>query len=540
VSVLKRRPFVLIIRDGWGHNPDPKQNDTNAIHQARKPVDDRLMKNYPNVLIRTSGEAVGLPDGVMGNSEVGHQNIGAGRVVDQEIMRINKAIRGGEFYKNESLVGAYEQARKTGGGMHIMGLCSDAGVHSILPHLYAILETAKRLSFPPDRVYLHAFGDGRDSPIDAGIKYIRQIEAKMREIGVGRVASVSGRYYAMDRNNFWDRVERAYRMFTAGEGHRAASAEEAFQYYYDHPTRDEQRGDEFIEPTVVCPGNSEPVTIQDGDSVVFFNFRGDRPREITKAFTFDEFPFTTKDKEGNETRLGFDRPKKLDLYYATLTAYEQGLPVQVMFPKPPKMKDMFGDYAGRLGIRQLRCAETEKFAHVTFFFNDYRDDPFPGEDRILVPSPRDVSTYDQKPEMSAPQVTEEVLKAISSDKYDVIVVNFANGDMVGHTGDIAAAKKAIQTVDAGVGRIVDATLAKGGHLIISADHGNSEQMIDPATGDAQRAHTTFDVPLIVVDDQLKGRRLREGGTLADIIPTALEMMGLEKPEVMTGESLLAP
>jgi len=538
VIKLHRRPLVLIIRDGWGHNPDPAQNESNAIHLARKPVDDRLMAEYPNGLIHTSGEWVGLPDGVMGNSEVGHQNIGAGRVVDQEIMRINKAIRDGSFFTNPALCGAYDRAAKTGGAVHIMGLCSDVGVHSILAHLYAILETAQRRGFDGSRVFLHAFGDGRDSPPDSGAEFIRQIEARMRQIGVGRVASVCGRYWAMDRNHFWDRVERAYLMLTQGKGRRAPSAEEAFRHYYANPTSKEQFGDEFVEPTLVCPNGAEPVTIRDGDSIVFFNFRGDRPREITKAFTFDTFPYVEKDRDGKESRRGFNRPAKLDVYYATLTAYETGLPVQVMFPKPPRMKDMFGDYTGRLGLRQLRCAETEKFAHVTFFFNDYRDEPFPGEDHVLIPSPRDVATYDQKPQMSAPEVTDAMLDRIASDTYDVIVLNYANCDMVGHTGDIRAAVKAVETVDAGVGRVVEAVLAKGGHLIITADHGNCEQMTEPGTNEPQRAHTTFDVPLIVVDNALKGRRLRKDGTLADIIPTALEMMGLEQPESMTGRSLL--
>jgi 2,3-bisphosphoglycerate-independent phosphoglycerate mutase len=539
VTELKRRPFVLIVRDGWGHNPDPAQNSSNAIYLADAPIDDRLMAEYPHVLIHTSGEAVGLPEGVMGNSEVGHQNIGAGRIVDQEIMRINKAIRDESFFSNEALLAAYDRAKQTGGHVHIMGLCSDVGVHSVLGHLYAILETGRRVGFDPSSVFVHAFGDGRDSPPDSGIEFIRQIEARMKDLGVGRVATVCGRYYAMDRNNFWDRVERAYRMLTEGTGHRVASAEEAFQRYYDNPTSNEMYGDEFIEPTVVCPDGTEPVTIRDGDSIVFFNFRGDRPREITKAFTFDTFPFVETDKDGTKNTRGFERPNKLDVYYATLTAYESGLPVQVMFPKPPRMEDLFGDYISRLGLQQLRCAETEKFAHVTFFFNDYRDDPFPGEDRALIPSPREVATYDQKPEMSAPQVTEEMLKRIASDQYDAIILNYANCDMVGHTGDLQAAIRATEAVDAGVGKIVDAVLASGGHLIITADHGNSEQLTEPGTTDPQRAHTTFDVPLIIVDDELKGRALRDGGTLADIIPTALEMMGLEQPAAMTGRSILA-
>ncbi len=538
MTTLKRRPFVLIVRDGWGHNPDPAQNDSNAIFLANTPVDDRLMADYPHTLIHTSGEAVGLPDGVMGNSEVGHQNIGAGRIVDQEIMRINKAIRTESFFSNEALLGAYDGAKQTGGSVHVMGLCSDIGVHSVLGHLYAILETGRRVGFDASRVFLHAIGDGRDSPPDSGIGFIRQIEARMKEIGVGRVASVCGRYYTMDRNNFWDRVERGYKLMTEGVGHRVASAEEAFRRYYDNPTSDEMFGDEFVEPTVVCPDGAAPITIKDGDSIVFFNFRGDRPREITKAFTFDTFPFTETDKDGKELIRGFDRPTKLDVYYATLTAYESGLPVHVMFPKPPEMEDLFGDYISRLGLKQLRCAETEKFAHVTFFFNDYRDDPFPGEDRALIPSPRDVATYDQKPQMSASEVTEEMSRRIATDQYDAIVLNYANCDMVGHTGDLRAAIKATEAVDAGVGKVVDAVLARGGHLIITADHGNSEQLTEPGTRDPQRAHTTFDVPLIVVDDALKGRSLRDGGTLADIIPTALQMMGLEQPRAMTGRSLL--
>lgn len=535
---LRRRPFVLIIRDGWGANPDPKWNHANAVHLARTPVDDRLMTTYPHVLIATSGEDVGLPDGVMGNSEVGHQNIGAGRIVDQEIMRISRSIRTGEFFENPVAVGAYKRAAETGGKVHILGLCSDAGVHSILDHLYACVELAKRTGFPGDRVFLHAFGDGRDSAPDSGIRVIREIEKHFAEIGAGRVASVIGRYYAMDRDNRWDRVEKAYRLLTEGQGRKAKSAEDAFQYYYDHPTDKSRFGDEFIEPAAVVPDDGEPVTICDGDSVIFFNFRGDRPREITRAFTNDEFPYTATDKDGSRKRMGFGRGKKLDLYYATMTRYEEDLPVKVIFDKPPRLKGIFGEHVSRLGLTQYRTAETEKFPHVTFFFNDYRDQPFDGEDRCIIPSPKDVSTYDQAPRMSADAVTQEMLKRIDSGKYDAIILNYANGDMVGHTGNLEAAIKAVEAVDECVGLVVDAALKAGGHLIVTADHGNCEQMIDPETGRPHTAHTTYPVYAIVVDDELKGQRLREGGRLADLMPTALDMMGLQKPREMTGESLL--
>jgi 2,3-bisphosphoglycerate-independent phosphoglycerate mutase len=536
---LRKRPFVLIVRDGWGSNPYPQWNNANAVYLARKPVDDRLMATYPHVLIHTCGEDVGLPPGVMGNSEVGHQNIGAGRIVDQEIMRITRTMRDGSFFEKPALKGAYERAARTGGAVHILGLCSDAGVHSVLEHLYGCVELGVKLKFPGERIFVHPFCDGRDSPPTNGIEYIRQVEAKLAEYKAGRVASVIGRYYAMDRDHRWDRVEKAYRMLTEGKGRLAPSATEACQYYYDHPTESSRFGDEFIEATVIAPDGKTPLaTIKDGDSVIFFNFRGDRPRELTKAFTLDEFPYRGKDKDGSEKLMGFSRGKKLDLYFATMTAYETGLPVQVAFVKPAKMPNIFGAYVAELGLKQFRSAETEKFPHVTFFFNDYRDEPFPGEDRQIIPSPRDVTTYDHKPEMSAHEVTETMLAAIRSGKYDAMVLNYANGDMVGHTGNLQAAIKAVETVDECVGRIVDATLQAGGCLIVTADHGNCEQMIDPATGRPHTAHTTYDVEAIVVDDGFKGRTLRAGGRLADLMPTALEMLGLTQPAEMTGKSLL--
>lgn len=536
---LRKRPFVLIVRDGWGANPFPEWNHANAVHLGRTPVDDHLMATYPHVLIHTSGEDVGLPDGVMGNSEVGHQNIGAGRIVDQELMRISRRLRDGSFFENKALRGAYERAARTGGSVHILGLASDAGVHSALEHLYGCVELGVRMKFPGDRIFVHAFGDGRDSPPNSGVDFIRQIEARLAKLGAGRVASVIGRYYAMDRDNRWDRVEKAYRLLTEGQGRPARSAVEAFQWYYDHPTEASRFGDEFIEPAVIAPDGRPLATIKDGDSVIFFNFRGDRPREITKAFTFDTFPYVGKDKDGTERQQGFARSRKLDLYYATMTGYEVGLPVEVAFEKPEKMPDIFGTYIAGLGLRQFRCAETEKFPHVTFFFNDYRDEPFPGEDRQIVPSPRDVTTYDQKPQMSAIEVTDVMVRAIESSKYDAMILNYANGDMVGHTGVLEAAIKAVETVDACVGRVVEAVRKAGGCLIVTADHGNCEQMIDPATGRPHTAHTTYDVEAIVVDDDLKGHRLHEGGRLADLMPTALALMGLAQPAAMTGRSLLA-
>ncbi len=533
------KPIVLIVRDGWGTNPYPVWNHANAVHLARTPVDERLMAEYPHVQIKTSGHDVGLPEGVMGNSEVGHQNIGAGRIVEQEVMRITGRIRDGSFFTNESLVGAFDRANQTGGNVHIMGLCSDGRVHSDLDHLYGLMELSKRTEFPGSRVYIHAFMDGRDTPPNNGIKYIQEIEAKCQEYKLNPVASVVGRYYAMDRDNRWDRVELAYRLLVRGEGKIFSTAIEALQHYYDNPSESSRSGDEFVVPSVIVPDGGKPATFSDGDSVIFFNYRGDRPREITKAFTFEEFPFANPEK--SDETLGFDRGKKLDLFYVAMTEYEKGLPVQVAFTKPPKMKNILGSYLAGLGLQQFRCAETEKYPHVTFFFNDYRDDPFDGEGRTMAPSPRDVTTYDQKPQMSANEITEAVLQRLASQDDDVMIINFANGDMVGHTGDLQAAIAAVETVDACVGKIVEAVLNKGGGLIITADHGNCEQMIHPETKGPHTAHTTYDVELIVVDERYKGKTttLREGGRLADIAPTMLTMLGLPQPPEMTGKSLIS-
>lgn len=530
------KPVVLIIRDGWGQNPYEKWNNANAVLLARTPVADAIAREYPRTLIHTSGFDVGLPEETMGNSEVGHQNIGAGRVVDQESVRITKEIRDGKFFQNRELNAAVDHCVAKNSSLHLFGIVSDAGVHGLLEHLYACLELCKKRNFT--RVYLHAFTDGRDSPPSYGLGYLRDTEAKMKEIGVGKVASVMGRYWAMDRDKRWDRVQRAYACITgvnpAGVSvHHEFTAADAVQHFYDKPEKDNMRGDEFIAPTMIgtTPDEVADSRVKSGDSVIFYNYRGDRPRELTAAFVLPDF-------------TGFERGQQLDLYYVTMTAYEEGSPVKVAYPKPPKMTDILGEYVSKNGLKQFRCAETEKFPHVTFFFNDYREEPFPGEDRAIVQSPKflpdgsPLTTYDQQPEMSAPGVCEETLKAINSGNYDLVVVNFANGDMVGHTGSLPAAIKACEAVDALVGKIIEATRKQGGSLVITADHGNAEQMIDPATGGPHTAHTIYDVELIVVDDRYKGTTLKSDGRLADVAPTLLKLMGLKQPEAMTGQSLL--
>ncbi len=534
---VKHRPCVLIIRDGWGWNPDPAGDHANAIKLARPPVDETLRTDWPFALVATSGLDVGLPRGTMGNSEVGHQNIGAGRIVDQESVRITRAIDNGTFFSNAELVAAVERCLARGTSLHLMGLASDEGVHSRLEHLFACVQLAARRGL--QRVFLHCFMDGRDSPPTSGLGFIEQIEAELSRIGVGQIATVCGRYWAMDRDNRWDRVEKAYRMLTQGEGQAAPSARAAVQRYYENPLDSNMSGDEFVVPTVISEDGRSPLaTVQDGDAVVFFNFRGDRPRELTRAFVLDTFPYRAVDKTGVELAMGFPRERKLDLFYVTMTAYEESLPVKVAFPKLPRMENIAGQYLSRLGLRQFRCAETEKYAHVTFFFNDYREEAFPGETRQLVPSPR-VDTYDQQPEMSAPQVCEAVNKRLETGVDDFVLVNFANPDMVGHTGSIPAATKACLVVDRCVGQLLETIKRLGGSAIITADHGNFEQMIDPDTGGPHTAHTTFPVPLHLFGDAFKGSALREGGRLADVMPTALSMMGLDVPEEMTGRSLIA-
>ncbi|QDT02776.1 2,3-bisphosphoglycerate-independent phosphoglycerate mutase [Rubripirellula lacrimiformis] len=530
---VRRKPVVLIVRDGWGENPNRDADATNAIVQANTPVSDRLMNEYPHALVKTSGEDVGLPAGVMGNSEVGHQNIGAGRIVDQEVMRITRAIRSGAFFTNPTITAAVQHVQASGGKLHVLGLMSDGRVHSDIQHAFAFIQVAKDAGLGRDRLAIHAITDGRDTSPTSGVKFVGEVEKKCEEIGAGHVASVIGRFFAMDRDFRWDRVQKAYDLLTKGSDRTAQSGTEAVQNYYDNPTTPSVTGDEFVEPTTIIPATGSPALVQAGDAVVFMNYRGDRPRELTKAFVYDDAQWS------NIQGGGFDRGQKIDnLYFATMAGYETGLPVHVIFEKPAKMPHILGEYISSLGLHQFRCAETEKYPHVTFFFNDYRDEPFNEEDRGMAQSPRDVSTYDQKPEMSAEEVASKVLAEIETGEADLIVVNFANGDMVGHTGVLAAAVSAVETVDACVGKVVEATLAKGGSLVVTADHGNCEQMVDPETGGPHTAHTTFDVPLIVVEPGLEGKTLRQGGRLADIAPTLLALMGLPKPAEMTGESLI--
>ena len=539
---------MLIIRDGWGENPHPEHDKFNAIRLAETPVTDRLMDQWPSTLVHTSGEEVGLDGGTMGNSEVGHQNIGAGRIVDQEILRITKAIRDDSFFYNPALKGALDHAARTGGCLHLLGLTSDGKVHSDIEHLFALMEMAARHKFPADRVCIHVITDGRDTPPKSALKFIRQIEAKIAEIGVGRIATVLGRYYAMDRDHRWGRVALAYACLTGSPMmHRSpevdgltvrpvTSAEEAVQYYYDNPTDDNRVGDEFIVPTRIRMEEKETWegNIRSGDAVIFYNYRGDRPRELTKAFT-------TSDRQWAAVRDGgFDRGTPLkDLYFCTMSSYETGLPVQIAFDRPPRMRSILAQAIAVHRLAQFRCAETEKFPHVTFFFNDYREEPFHGERRLLVPSPKNVTTYDQKPEMSAYGVCNGVLQRLASDDCEpFIVVNFANGDMVGHTGNLKATIKAVQVVDECVGLLVKAVLARRGSLIITADHGNAEQMWLPEENCPHTQHTTYDVPLTVVGEAFRGASLRDHARLADIAPTAMNMLGLKPPQEMSGHSLL--
>jgi len=536
VTRSQQRPCVLIVRDGWGENPDARWDHANAIKVAKPPVDARLRRDWPFTLIATSGLDVGLPEGTMGNSEVGHQNIGAGRIVDQESVRITKAVRDRTFFSNAELVAAVERCLSRDGRLHLMGLASDAGVHALLDHLFACVELAAQRGLKS--VFVHCFTDGRDTPPESGVGFVERIEGELRRIGVGTIASVCGRYWAMDRDDRWTRIEKAYRMLTLGEGQAAPSAREALERYYRNPVEPGMKGDEFVVPTVVSEDGRTPVaTVRNGDAIVFFNYRGDRPRELVRAFTYDDFPFRARDRAGQTRELGFRRGPKLDLFFVTMTEYETGLPVRVAFPKPPRMENIGGAWLAAHDLRQFRCAETEKYAHVTFFFNDYREEPFPGEERQVIPSPH-VSTYDQQPEMSARQVTDVMCKRIASGVDDLIVLNYANPDMVGHTGSLEAAVKACQVVDECVGQVLAAVSSAGGCAVITADHGNFEQMIDPATGGPHTAHTTYPVPLYVFGQPFQGVRLRDGGRLADILPTMLQMMGLEQPPEMTGQSLI--
>ncbi len=533
MTTTNRKPVVLIVRDGWGHNPNPEHNAFNAIHLATIPVNDRLLKEYPSTQVKTSGEDVGLPAGVMGNSEVGHQNIGAGRIVNQELMRITWAIRDGSFFKNETLKGSVAHVQKTGGVIHLLGLVSDGGVHSHVEHVKALIKFYKDQGVDPQRLMIHVITDGRDTAPNSGVGFVQQVEQQIAESGVGRIASIIGRFYAMDRDFRWDRVQVAYDLLTKG-AKVAKSPIEALKEYYANPISPSQSGDEFMQATSIetgaAPGNS---LIKSGDAVVFFNFRGDRPREISKAFILSDEEWKAVPKGG------FNRGKRLqNLYFATMVQYEDQMPVQVIFTKTERMKNTLGEVLTNHDLSQMRCAESEKHPHVTYFFNDYKKACFNGEYQLDIPSPKHVPTYDQLPSMSAGGVTDAVVNALKSNLFDFILVNFANGDMVGHTGSLKAAIEAVETVDAGVGRIVDAALEKGGSVVVTADHGNCEQMIDPVTGGPHTQHTTYDVDLIVVNNDGKKWTLRNGGRLADIAPTVLDLFGIKQPSEMTGQSLI--
>jgi len=524
-----RKPVLLVIRDGWGKNPDPTQDKFNAVAQARKPCDDMLHARYPVTLVRASGLDVGLPDGQMGNSEVGHENIGAGRIVDQELVRLNKLFSEKQLAQNPvwRAILARLQANPAA-KLHVMGIASDGGVHGMLEHLYGILQQAKDDGLASNRVFIHSFMDGRDTPPQSGLGYLQQVEAKVKAIGIGRIATVCGRFWAMDRDNRWERVQKAYDLLTGKSAVATAkSAVEAVQQYYDQPLSETQKGDEFVSPTAIVGADGKPLAaFANGDAVLFYNYRGDRPREITKAFVLDDF-------------TGFERGAKLDLYYATMTEYEKGLPVHIISGKPEKLKNILGEVVSQAGIGQFRCAETEKNPHVTFFFNNYRNEPFPGEDRACPASPK-VATYDLQPEMSAAEVTAKTKEAILSGKYGLIVVNYANPDMVGHTGSLPAAIKACEATDQGLGELLAALATQHGRAVILADHGNAEQMWDPVLNAPHTAHTLNLVEVFVVGEGFAAgkTRMRSGGRLADIAPTVLHLMGLPKPAEMTGESLV--
>jgi 2,3-bisphosphoglycerate-independent phosphoglycerate mutase len=505
---------VLIVLDGFGHSENPHSN---AIMAARKPNWDRLLRENPHGLISGSGEDVGLPDGQMGNSEVGHMNLGAGRVVYQDFTRITKAIRDGDFFRNPVIAGAVDKAVAAGKAVHILGLLSPGGVHSHEDHLHAMVDLAAQRG--ADKIFVHAFLDGRDTPPKSAEPSLKRMEEKMRDLGKGRVASLIGRYYAMDRDNRWDRVEQAYRLLTEGVGVRTcATAVEALQHSYA-----EDVTDEFVKASVIAAPGQAPAVIADGDAVVFMNFRADRAREITRAFVDEEFS-------------SFERKTRPQLAgFVMLTEYAASIKAPVAYA-PEGLTNTLGEYLAKLGKTQLRIAETEKYAHVTFFFSGGREEPYPGEQRILIPSPQ-VATYDLQPEMSAPQVTDELVRAIRSREFDVLVCNYANGDMVGHTGVFAAAVKAVEALDTCVGRLYEAVKETGGEMLITADHGNVEQMADPSTGQAHTAHTCELVPFVYVG---RPARIREGGILSDVAPTLLTLMGIPVPPEMTGKPLVLP
>ena len=502
------RPIAIIIMDGFGISPT---QEGNAIAHASKPNLERLWKEYPTTTLKASGLAVGLPRGQMGNSEVGHLNLGGGRIVYQDLTRISLAVEKGTFASNPVLHEAMNLARKGDSKLHLIGLLSDGGVHSHITHLYALLEMARSMDL--SRVFVHAILDGRDVPPRSALGYFRDLEEKFSQTGTGSTATVSGRYYTMDRDRRWERVEKAYRCLVYGEGLRAESAEEAVRKGYDRG-----ENDEFIMPTVV----DERGMVDDGDSIIFFNFRPDRAREITRAFVDKDFQeFATK---------------PIRVHYTCMTQYDATLNAPVAFPAE-NLTDTLGEVVSRAGLKQLRIAETEKYAHVTYFFNGGKEEVNPGEDRVLIPSPK-VATYDLQPQMSAYEVRDELLARLDSGRYDLVVLNFANPDMVGHTGIFEAAVKAVEVVDGCVGEIVNRILSLGGAVLLTADHGNAEKMQDSDTGQPHTAHTTNPVPISLITSDRKSYRLREDGILADVAPTALELMHIPQPEAMTGRTLI--
>ena len=510
------RPIVLTILDGWGFRA---ASEGNAIALARKPAYDQLLKSFPNTLIQTSGPYVGLPEGQMGNSEVGHMNIGAGRIVHMDITRIDLMIEDKSFYRVPLFLQAMERGRKQ--QLHLLGLLSDGGVHSQLAHLFALLDLARQNKV--ERVFVHCFMDGRDTPPTSGRDYLRQLQHKMRALGAGKIATVVGRYYAMDRDNRWERIEKAYRAMVHGEAEaKSDDPVAAIQRSYEQGVTDE-----FVKPIVATesgPGGAAPVgLIRDNDAVIFFNFRADRARQTTRALaepTFDRFADPA-------------RPK--DLFFVAMTQYEKSWPWLQFVLAPEKLEHILAQVFTEIGYKNLRCAETEKYAHVTYFFNGGVEKPYQGEERVLVPSPK-VATYDLKPEMSAAGITDTVVKAIEQDAFDAIIMNYANADMVGHSGKLEAAIKAVEAVDAGLGRIYQALKPRGGVWIVTADHGNAETMIDPATGGPHTYHTTNPVPLILIAGEDSGP-LRSGGSLRDIAPTMLGTLGLPAPGDMSGKDL---
>ena len=509
---MAKRPTVLMILDGYGLSDNKEHN---AVYEGKTPVMDRLMSEYPFVSGNASGLFVGLPDGQMGNSEVGHMNMGAGRIIYQDLTRITKAIEDGDFFTNSALTDAMDNVIANGSDLHLFGLLSDGGVHSHNTHLYALIRMAKEKGIK--NIYIHCFMDGRDTPPESGINYVKELLDVCEKEGAGQIATITGRYYAMDRDNRWERVERCYRALTESAGNKFEDPVSAMESSYA-----EGITDEFVEPSVIVKDGAAPC-VKDGDGVIFYNFRPDRAREITRCFCDEEFDH-------------FERGERKKVSYVCFTDYDPLIPNKTVAFRKEEIVNTFGEYLSKLGLKQARIAETEKYAHVTFFFNGGVEEPNEGEDRFLIPSPK-VATYDLQPEMSAPGVCEKLCECIRSGKYDVIIINFANGDMVGHTGVEEAAVKAVEAVDECVGKAVEAIKEVDGTMFICADHGNCEQMVDPVSGEPFTAHTTNPVPFILVNAD-EGIGLKDNGRLCDIVPTLIDLMGLEKPAEMTGDSLL--